>query len=88
MSEQITCDSRVGAESAPAAAFPEDLIKAYPDAKVILIERDEEAWFESFASSVVENLFRPDLQAAARNDPGRVGRVFDMHRHWIRFGRH
>lgn len=31
----------------PAIAFAEDLIKAYPEAKVVLVERDIESWYES-----------------------------------------
>ena len=32
----------------PALAFSEDLIAAYPDAKVVLMERDIESWFTIF----------------------------------------
>ncbi|KAK5708671.1 hypothetical protein LTR17_020503 [Elasticomyces elasticus] len=32
----------------PAASFGTDLIAAYPDAKVVLVERDIEAWYKSF----------------------------------------
>ncbi|KAK2040678.1 hypothetical protein LZ31DRAFT_557664 [Colletotrichum somersetense] len=36
-----------------------ELIEAYPDAKVILTERDFDKWFESFDSEVLQRLFGP-----------------------------
>src|SRR5690349_13399140 len=38
---------------APSIAFSEELIKAYPGAKVIIVERDVEAWYRSFHDSVI-----------------------------------
>lgn len=40
----------------PAMAFSEDLIRAYPDAKVVLVERDVEVWYESMMVTVVKQL--------------------------------
>ena len=37
----------------PAIAFAEDLIKAYPEAKVILVNRDIDKWYDSFNQNVV-----------------------------------
>ncbi|KAL1854258.1 hypothetical protein Plec18167_000177 [Paecilomyces lecythidis] len=36
----------------PPAAFPEELIKAYPSAKVILTIRDEDTWFNSVNNTI------------------------------------
>lgn len=36
----------------PAAAMAEELVAAYPEAKVVLVERDVEKWYESFAKTV------------------------------------
>lgn len=36
----------------PASIFAEDLIQLYPEAKVILLQRDEDAWFRSMESTL------------------------------------
>lgn len=41
----------------PCAAFWEELMAAYPEAKIILVERDIEDWYESFEATVVTELF-------------------------------
>lgn len=41
----------------PCACFWEELIAAYPDAKIILVERDIEDWYKSFEATVVTSLF-------------------------------
>ena len=38
----------------PCICFAEDLIRAYPDAKVVLVERDVEAQYPSFETLVAE----------------------------------
>ena len=40
----------------PAICFSEDLIAAYPEAKVVLVERDEDKWFQSFDSTVIHHM--------------------------------
>lgn len=42
---QAVCD-------APAAYFGPELAEAYPEAKVIILNRDPEAWYESFLKSI------------------------------------
>lgn len=37
----------------PAIAFAEELIRAYPQAKVILVERDIDKWYDSFNQNVI-----------------------------------
>ncbi|KAM3445878.1 hypothetical protein NHJ13734_000055 [Beauveria thailandica] len=37
----------------PAAYFAEELIEAYPDAKIILTVRDTESWFASFSKTIL-----------------------------------
>lgn len=37
-----------GVSDNPCIAFTDELIAAYPDAKVILVKRDVESWAESF----------------------------------------
>ncbi|KAL9108426.1 MAG: hypothetical protein Q9227_006760 [Pyrenula ochraceoflavens] len=47
------------AADAPAIAFAEDLVKAYPEAKVVLVERDIEEWYRSFENTFIVNSFHP-----------------------------
>ena len=37
----------------PASIVAEELVAAYPEAKVVLIERDVDKWFESFRNTVI-----------------------------------
>lgn len=41
----------------PCAVFWEELMAAYPEAKIILVERDIEDWYKSFSATVVTELF-------------------------------
>lgn len=43
----------------PAIAFADDLIAAYPEAKVVLVERDIEKWYESYMHAIIGNMFDP-----------------------------
>ncbi|KAF2258537.1 hypothetical protein CC78DRAFT_445516, partial [Lojkania enalia] len=40
-----------------ASPFVEQLIKSYPDAKVVIVKRDFEKWWPSFKSQVLDTLF-------------------------------
>ena len=41
----------------PCAAFWEELMVAYPEAKIILVERNIEDWYKSFDATVITELF-------------------------------
>ncbi|PKS08721.1 hypothetical protein jhhlp_004774 [Lomentospora prolificans] len=43
----------------PAIAFSEDLIAAYPEAKVVLVERDIGSWYKSYMHGIIGNMFNP-----------------------------
>ncbi|KAL6401054.1 nad dependent epimerase [Ilyonectria robusta] len=43
----------------PAIAFADDLVAAYPEAKVVLVERDIEQWYESYMHAIIGNMFDP-----------------------------
>lgn len=75
-----------GAVSAdpPAIAFAEDLISTYPEAKVILVERDIETWYRSFNSAVIEPCWSPFLNFLGDWDPWLIGPVRDCHFRWIK----
>lgn len=47
---------------APTALFPEELIEAYPDAKVVLNVRDAEKWTKSVMDNfLVSTLLLPEV---------------------------
>jgi hypothetical protein len=46
----------------PAIAFAEDLVAAYPEAKVVLVERDIDSWYKSYMHSVIGNMYHPVVQ--------------------------
>ena len=41
----------------PCARFWEELMLAYPEAKIVLVERDVEDWYKSFDAAVITKLF-------------------------------
>ncbi|KAJ5689678.1 hypothetical protein N7462_004070 [Penicillium macrosclerotiorum] len=41
----------------PAVCFSKELIDAYPEAKVVLVQREEEAWLRSFRTAVIDTFF-------------------------------
>ena len=66
----------------PTATFYEELARAYPEAKVILTERDPEAWFRSTQATIFARDFPADS-----DDPWMVmirkvvGALFDQRMH-------
>ncbi len=67
----------------PAIAFAEDLIEAYPEAKVVLVERDLVEWYRSFNNIVIEHAWRPVMRLFAYLRPWFVGPIGSTHRRWI-----
>ncbi|KAJ5314848.1 uncharacterized protein N7443_001732 [Penicillium atrosanguineum] len=57
--DQLLHDYGAVSSDTPAIAFADDLIAAYPDAKVVLVERDIDSWYESWINSVIKNTFDP-----------------------------
>ena len=68
----------------PATPFAEDLIAAYPDAKITLMERDIDSWFTSFDNNVVKTTWTTYAQFIGSVDPWYVGPLKDMHMRWVR----
>ncbi|KAJ7640988.1 hypothetical protein FB45DRAFT_1124288, partial [Roridomyces roridus] len=67
---------------APCSLFAPELIDAYPEAKVILVERDVEAWYKSF-SIIMGNTFVPVARVVAFLDPLWTGRRATFFRDWM-----
>jgi hypothetical protein len=63
----------------PNATFYAELADFYPDAKVILTERDPEAWFASTQNTIFPNATPPDTPAVFDQMFRKViGRLFDQ----------
>ncbi|KAJ7619022.1 hypothetical protein B0H17DRAFT_641897 [Mycena rosella] len=59
----------------PAAMFAEDLVAAYPGAKVILTNRDVDKWWTSFCDSIGSVVASRRYRLAAYLDPRALGTV-------------
>lgn len=56
----------------PTAAFVGPLMKQYPDAKIILVERDFESWYESVRKTIYWSLCEKSI-------PNRTTRQIEVH---------
>ncbi|KAJ3579751.1 hypothetical protein NPX13_g816 [Xylaria arbuscula] len=61
-----------------ASPFVPELIKAYPDAKVIVVQRDFDSWWPSFRSQLLTTLFTHPLV--------NIGLLYEWHVNGIRAG--
>ena len=68
----------------PAIAFAEELINVYPEAKVILVERDIESWYTSINAAVINPTWSPLLNFLGDFDPWLIGPVRDCNFRWVR----
>lgn len=80
-------DQLLGSYSAvadvPSIAFAEDLIEAYPEAKVILVERDIESWYKSFDNAVIWDSHSWPMYLGAKLDPYFLRPITETHQRWI-----
>lgn len=66
----------------PCAVLWRDLVAAYPSAKVVLVERDEDAWANSI-QTLLEGMLNPFVVYVLRfTDPGWCGRIFNLGLLW------
>ena len=68
----------------PALAFSEDLVAAYSEAKVVLMERNIESWYTSFDDAVVKVMWGRWGHLIANLDPWFVGPIRDVHLRWAK----
>lgn len=68
----------------PAIAFAQELVELYPEAKVILVERNVDAWYSSMNEVVIKSSWSPFLNFLADLDPWLVGPIRDCHHRWIK----
>lgn len=68
---------------APSMVFWKELIEAYPEAKVVLVERDEDKWFKS-VSLLLDGTLNPVARYVFRfTDPLWFGRVMGLGATWM-----
>lgn len=53
---------------APANMFAKELIESYPEAKVVLVERDVDKWYPSFEQALIKGLETPFLDVILKFD--------------------
>ncbi|KAI6815739.1 hypothetical protein KC367_g5118 [Hortaea werneckii] len=58
----------------PANLFGEELVRLFPEAQVVLVDRGVESWFESWMA-FCENAYDPFIGLLGRLDPGFLGRI-------------
>lgn len=68
---------------APCTLFAEELITLYPEAKVVLVERDVEKWYTSW-DTLVTAAFNPILSIISITDPWFTGRIQNTGMLWMR----
>ena len=66
----------------PATAFAEDLVAAYPEAKVILVEREIESWYRSFDTNIITVQWSLMISFLSELDPWYLRPVRRCHRRW------
>lgn len=67
---------------APCNVFGAELIEAYPEAKVVLVERDIESWYHSW-EGLLNSAFNPLLSFLSYTDPLWFGRIQGVGMMWI-----
>ena len=82
--DQVLGDYSAVSADPPAVAFGEDLIAAYPEAKVVLVEREIEAWFCSFDATIIASFWDRTMNLVADIDPFLVGALRACHGRWVR----
>lgn len=64
----------------PAICFAEELIETYSEAKVVLVERDIERWYQSF-EVMINEMYNPILNVLRVLDPQLIGPLATMYYH-------
>ena len=72
-----------GVTDSPAICFAEELIATYPEAKVVLVERDIEKWYQSF-SVLIEEMYNPIVSVLRVLDPQVLGPTATMYNYVYR----
>ena len=62
----------------PPALMLEELLAAYPEAKVVLVERDVDRWYKSFCDTVIDGSANPFVPLAAAIDKEYLGQMWEQ----------
>lgn len=62
----------------PPASFALELLQAYPGAKVVLVERNEDEWYRSFQDVFVKTYENPIVKIMAWLDPKKAGQLIQF----------
>ncbi|KAI1326731.1 efflux pump antibiotic resistance protein [Xylariaceae sp. FL0255] len=68
----------------PAIAFADDLMTVYPEAKVVLVEREIDKWYASFDENVIKHLYDFASNMVAKLDLWFLGPPVSVHHRWVR----
>ena len=63
----------------PSVFFPEDLIAAYPKAKIVLSTRDPDSWHRSMVATIWATYTWPSFRVLSYLDPSIVGPMMRFH---------
>ena len=66
---------------APAMNMWKELVEAYPEANVVLVERDQEKWLKSMRQ-LVEGILNPVAKVLRVLEPARTGRILKLGFRW------
>ena len=66
----------------PAIVFVQELLNAYPEAKVVLVERDAQRWYTSFEKAVINNMWSPIIRILHTVDVAFLGRIHSISSRW------
>ena len=67
---------------APCNIFGPELIETYPEAKVVLVEREIESWFKSW-ETLIDAAFSPLLRVLSYTDPLWFGKIQNVGMLWM-----
>ena len=59
----------------PSVLMAKELIDAYPEAKVVLVERDVDRWYKSFSNTVINGTANPFIPFACLFDKAYIGQM-------------
>lgn len=68
----------------PTILFAEELIRSYPESKVVLVERDIETWYRSFNEGIISPIWNPVIQTIAKLDTRFVGKLGSTSERWTK----
>jgi len=69
----------------PANCFGPEMLEAYPESKVVLVERDVEAWYKSFNDSIISTMYNPFWRFLAAIGARYVSEVDGLTTVWFKY---